>query len=380
MISKDLVNGKNSVQYKIKKISGDASFREFFRIEKKNTSTILVKANKDKFRNLIIYSAINELLIKNKIKAPKLVQEYFKQNMMEIENLGSQSFLNYIKNRKYKFNDYKKLVEIIINLQKINFNKQIKFKKNTIKIKDHNLLELHKESNLFFDWYLKNNSKKKEFKKNKNKIQKELHALYKKLYFQEMCFVHRDFHASNIMVKNKKFGLIDSQDALRGNLLYDVASLIDDVRIKLPIKLKFSLFSYYLSKTPKIKKMTEKILAQNDFDILSVQRNLKILGIFVRLFKRDNKSSYLKYLPYIWQLLELRLKNPIFINLKHLLSAKNNDYAFFWEVTYIILKRGYSIKEIPVKLIYRKLGKSKMKFSHIIYSLLYLFKIFISKK
>jgi len=71
------------------------------------------------------------------------------------------------------------------------------------------------------------------------------------------------------------------------------------------------------------------------------------------------------------------LKN---INLKDILSAKNNDYAFFWEVTYIILKRGYSIKEIPVKLIYRKLGKSKMKFSHIFYSLLYLFKIFIFKK
>ena len=68
------------------------------------------------------------------------------------------------------------------------------------------------------------------------------------------------------------------------------------------------------------------------------------------------------------------------INLKDILSAKNNDYAFFWEVTYIILKRGYSIKEVPVKLIYRKLGKSKMKISHIILSLLYLFKIFIFKK
>ena len=68
------------------------------------------------------------------------------------------------------------------------------------------------------------------------------------------------------------------------------------------------------------------------------------------------------------------------INLKDILSAKNNDYAFFWEVTYIILKRGYSIKEIPVKLIYRKLGKSKMKFIHILYSLLYLFKIFILQK
>ena len=320
MISKGLAVGKNLMQYKIKKISGDASFREFYKIEKNSRSTILVKANKDKFRNLIIYAAINELLIKNKIKAPKLVQEYFVKNMMEIENLGSYSFLEHIKNKKNKFDDYKRLIELIIKLQKINFKKYIKFRNNKIIIKKYNLPELHKESDLFFYWYLKNNSEKKEFKKNKDKIKKELNVLYKKLYFQEMCFVHRDFHASNIMVKNKKFGLIDSQDALRGNLLYDVASLIDDVRIKLPIKLKSSLFSYYLSKTSKIKNNTEKLLAQNDFDILSVQRNLKILGIFVRLFKRDHKLSYLKYLPYIWELLELRLKNPIFINLKYLLN------------------------------------------------------------
>ena len=320
MISKGLAVGKNLMQYKIKKISGDASFREFYKIEKNSRFTILVKANKDKFRNLIIYAAINELLIKNKIKAPKLVQEYFVKNMMEIEDLGSYSFLEHIKNKKNKFNDYKKIIELIIKLQKINFKKYIKFRNNKIIIKKHNLPELHKESDLFFDWYLKNNSEKKEFKKNKDKIKKELNVLYKKLYFQEMCLVHRDFHASNIMVKNKKFGLIDSQDALRGNLLYDVASLIDDVRIKLPIKLKSSLFSYYLSKTSKIKNNTEKLLAQNDFDILSVQRNLKILGIFVRLFKRDHKLSYLKYLPYIWELLELRLKNPIFINLKYLLN------------------------------------------------------------
>jgi len=311
-------SGKNSMLYKIKKISGDASFREFYKIEKNFKSTILVKASKDKFKNLIVYAAINELLIKNKIKAPKLIQENFSKNMMEIENIGNHSFLDYIKNKKDKINDYKKIIELIIKLQKINFKKDFKFKKNKIKINKYNLTTLHKESDLFFDWYLKNNTKKNFFYK--NQIKKELNTLYKKLYFQEMCFVHRDFHASNIMVKNKKFGLIDSQDALRGNLLYDIASLIDDVRIKLPKNLKSKPFNHYLHKSKKIKKKKEKLLAKNDFDILSIQRNLKILGIFVRLGKRDSKPSYLKYLPYIWKLLELRLKNPIFINLKYLLD------------------------------------------------------------
>ena len=317
-------SGRNLMQYRIKKISSDASFREFYKIEKNLKSTILVRANKDKFRNLIIYAAVNEILIKNKINAPKLIQEYFSNNMMEIENLGNHSFLEHVKNKKDKFNDYKKLIELIVKLQKIKFKKNIRFKNHKIKIKKYNISELHKESDLFFDWYLKNNGKKKEFKKNKNIIKKELNILYKKLYFQEMCFVHRDFHASNIMIKNKRFGLIDSQDAISGNLLYDVASLIDDVRIKLPAKLKSLLFNYYLSKTTKIKNNKEKLLAKDDFDILSVQRNLKILGIFIRLCKRDRKLIYLKYLPYIWKLLELRLKNPIFINLRYLLNKAIN--------------------------------------------------------
>jgi dolichol-phosphate mannosyltransferase len=67
------------------------------------------------------------------------------------------------------------------------------------------------------------------------------------------------------------------------------------------------------------------------------------------------------------------------IKLKDILAAKNNDYAFFWELTYIIKKKNHSIYEVPVQLIYRKLGKSKMKIKHILFSLLYLFKIASTK-
>jgi len=120
-------------------------------------------------------------------------------------------------------------------------------------------------------------------------------------------------------VKKNNIGIIDSQDIIKGNLLYDVASLLDDVRIILPLNLKSKLFNYYISRTKKIK-TNEQNLAKDDFDILSVQRNLKILGIFVRLYKRDKKASYLKYLPYTWRLLELRLKNSIFNDLRSLLD------------------------------------------------------------
>jgi len=133
------------------------------------------------------------------------------------------------------------------------------------------------------------------------------------LNFNNNTFVHRDFHISNIMIDKKKLGLLDSQDAIIGNPLYDVASLIDDVRINLKENLQDKLFKYYCLNSKLKKESNQKL--KNDFDILSLQRNLKILGIFVRLYKRDGKRQYLKYIPYTWQLIERRLNNPSFQNL-----------------------------------------------------------------
>ena len=79
-------------------------------------------------------------------------------------------------------------------------------------------------------------------------------------------------------------------------------------------KLQNDLLNFYHKNSKFKKEKIEKL--KNDFDILSVQRNLKILGIFVRLFKRDNKDNYLRFLPYTWLLIEKRLENPAFKNLK----------------------------------------------------------------
>ena len=303
------------MEYKLKKISGDASFREFYRIQKDFKSSIIVFAKKDKFKNLVTYSAVNKILNTNGILAPKLLNNFTNKNIIEIADLGKTSFYNFIKNKKNKLSNYKKLIDIIIKMQKIKLKKEYNFKSNQIKFEKYNSYNLHKESDLFFDWYLKYLFTKKKSKQMKIKIRKELNRLYKRLKLRNNCFTHRDFHASNVMISGKKFGLIDSQDAIIGNPLYDVASLIDDVRIKIPQKTKEKLFNYYLKKT-RFKKKDLK----NDFDILSVQRNLKILGIFARLHVRDKKSNYLKFLPYTWKLIEMRLKNPIFYNLKNLID------------------------------------------------------------
>ena len=119
-----------------------------------------------------------------------------------------------------------------------------------------------------------------------------------------------------MLVKNQ-IGLIDSQDALIGNRAYDLASLIDDVRFKTSKSFKKKIFNFYVKKQKKLDINKFK----NDFEILSILRNLKIIGIFTRLAIRDGKKDYLKLIPYTWELIDLRVnENKIFDDLKNLLN------------------------------------------------------------
>ena len=108
------------------------------------------------------------------------------------------------------------------------------------------------------------------------------------------------------MLFKKKLAIIDTQDAVIGNEAYDLASFVDDVRYKTSNSFKKKIYGFYLKKN---KKYLNKTLFLNDFEILSVLRNLKIIGIFTRLARRDNKSIYLKLIPYTWKLIDLRCKN-----------------------------------------------------------------------
>jgi len=302
------------MKYKLKKISGDASFREFYRLKKNNKTSIIVSAKKEKFKNLAVYAVINNVLNNNRINAPKLLSNHYKNDMIEISDLGEKSFYDLVISKKNKLNSYKSLIKLLIKMQKIKVKKIYKFEKLKIKISKYTLSNLHKESDLFFDWYLKYILRNKKISKIKKVLRSELNKVYKKLIYKNNTFVHRDFHISNVMINKSKLGIIDSQDAIIGNPLYDVSSVIDDVRIKLSNKLQKKLLDFY-HKNSKLKNdHIEKL--KNDFDILSVQRNLKILGIFVRLYKRDNKDNYLKFLPNTWTLIEKRLQNPALKKLK----------------------------------------------------------------
>ena len=140
--------------------------------------------------------------------------------------------------------------------------------------------------------------------------------LLSKLKNTNSTFVHRDFHVSNLMEYKNKIAVLDSQDALYGNIAYDPASLIDDVRYKTSKILKEKIYNQFVKS-----KKNNLINFKNDFEILSVLRNLKIIGIFTRLSARDKKNNYLKLIPYAWKLIELRInKNENFKELKFILD------------------------------------------------------------
>ena len=312
------------MKYKILPIAGDASFRKFYRFTLNNNSKIIVSSKEEKYKNLVAYSAINKFLRKNKILAPKLLAHDYLKGIIVIEDFGDISFHKVLLKQKKKLTTYKKLIDLLLKIQKIKPKSRIK---NIIDkphvINKYSNKYLHKESDLFFDWYLPLFLNRKKVLKVKKKTKKILTLLYNSLNFPNSCFVHRDYHVQNLMKVGKKIGVIDSQDALIGNPAYDLVSLIDDVRIRTSKKLKDQIYSYYLKKTSKIYRINSKKFSE-DFNTLSVQRSLKIIGIFSRLFKRDKKNNYLKLIPYTWQLLEMRMGSEAFSKLKEILDRNIN--------------------------------------------------------
>jgi aminoglycoside/choline kinase family phosphotransferase len=303
----------------LKKIKGDASFRSFYRKKNNKRNSIIIYATKEKEKNLLIYDAINSLLIKNKIIAPKLYKENYKKNFIEIEDFGDATVFKLLKRKgSNKINLYKRSIYLLSKIKKIKQKKIKNFKGKNYKVPVYEDNKLFKEAKLFSDWYTTKYISKKKLPTLNIEINKQIKFLLSNLKLKNDIFVHRDFHVSNLMKYKKELATIDTQDALIGNRAYDLASLIDDVRFKSNKKLKDNIYNYYL-KLNKNKINTDILL--NDFEILSVMRNMKIIGIFSRLAVRDKKKKYLKLIPYAWKLIELRIKNnQIFDGLKRTLD------------------------------------------------------------
>jgi hypothetical protein len=128
--------------------------------------------------------------------------------------------------------------------------------------------------------------------------------------------VHRDYHSENMMYLPEReginaLGILDFQDALFGSPIYDLVSLLEDARIRVPRDLALDCVEYYSKKKGLD---TDSVLL--NYHILGAQRNSRILGVFARKFMRDKADGYLKYIPLVLEYLEHDLSHPELTELK----------------------------------------------------------------
>ena len=162
----------------LKNIKGDASFRSFYRKRNNKKKTVIVYSRKEKEKNLLIYDAINKLLIKNKILAPKLFNENYNKNYIEIEDFGDITLFKLLKKRKKnQLKLLKDVIDLLKKIQKIKQSKIKNFKGNYYKIPKYGKKKLFKEAKLFCNWYVTKYLTKTNASKLNNLLNEEIKFL-----------------------------------------------------------------------------------------------------------------------------------------------------------------------------------------------------------
>jgi len=276
-----LIRNKIS-NYKLEQIRSDASFREYYRVLGKNL--LIMHAPKDKGESLVNFEKINKVLSSINLSVSKIYDADYQNDLLLIEDFGNDIF-----STKLNHNNEKDLYEKAINLLSIIHNNSDLEVQN---LKKYNFEILLNESLLFIEWYLEKHLKLNLNNSEKNEFQNILERQFNSLTLKQNSLVLRDFHVDNLIYLDDRdginqLGLIDYQDALVGSSVYDFTSLIEDVRHPIQDDLKNSLVEIY----SKLISVDQNELKKG-ISFYSIQRNLKIVGIFSRLKYRDDKKNY----------------------------------------------------------------------------------------
>jgi hypothetical protein len=302
-LEKQKISTKNLVA-----IKSDASFRKYYRLE---NNILAMDAAPEKGESVSKFSEIARILHSFNLSAPKIIDVNNKEGFILLEDFGDKIFSTYM-NKENKMNLYKKAIDVLIDI-KIKSNQN---KSSLSKLTTYNFEELYRESNLFIEWFIEQKLRMQISNKKREEFYQILQQAFLNIKSQNDTLVLRDYHVDNLILKDhkeplKQVGLIDFQDALLGSSFYDLASLLEDVRMPLNENEKEELVKYYINMT---NENYETVLREINF--FSLQRNLKILGIFNRLSIRDGKARYLEYLPATFNFIKSNLKSSLFFDMK----------------------------------------------------------------
>jgi len=267
--------------------SSDASFRRYFRVTHTQGQHIIMDAPPEK-ENTEAFIRIAQLFKSANINVPAIYQQDLAQGFLLLDDFGCHCFLDKL-NPDNATDLYSSAFKTLQRLQTTP-----SLSKSQLPCYDEALL--NRELDIFYDWFLAeylNLSIPENIKKTLNQI-----LITSALEQPQVC-VHRDFHSRNLMfLPDNSPGIIDFQDAVIGPITYDLVSLLRDCYISWPEESVITWMTTYFQQINKLGLInTDLATFTRWFDLMGLQRHLKAIGIFSRLYLRDNKPTYLADIP-----------------------------------------------------------------------------------
>lgn len=292
----NFLDSNNIKNYRITEIQGDASIRRYFRVNFIDNSITKIIMDCPKDEGLEKFCQIDQILITEGFYAPKILYQDLENGLLLLEDLGDNTAKKFIEhNCQQEEEIYLQATKILLDLHKVDSQKY--------QIEPYDQDILLKEVNLFVEWYLPNIKKISLSESQLIDWQDSWLKVFSQISSNKVICL-RDYHSQNLMINQEhKIALIDFQDALIGSPAYDLQSLLEDIRRNIDTKLSQKIFNFYIENSS-----FDKAEIIKDYQILSLQRNIKIIGIFSRLSYRDKKHKYLDFLPKLIDLVKNSLK------------------------------------------------------------------------
>ena len=272
-------------------VSGDASFRRYFRLTGADSSWICVDAPPEKEDNPK-FIAIARSWSEQGVHVPAVLSEDIDQGFMLLEDFGDQLLwpaLHDGADHERVLSLYKQSIDELIRIQKLNADE----------LPEYDGALLRQEVSLFSDWLCERQVSLSLSADEHRLIADVTDILVDSALAQSQVVVHRDYHSRNLMLcSDGALGVIDFQDAVRGAVTYDLVSLLRDCYVRWPHEIVDELTAYYHEKASLTGVLDMPFDAfSRAFDLMGMQRHLKAAGIFARLNIRDGKAGYLADIP-----------------------------------------------------------------------------------
>lgn len=287
----------DTVEPNLSPASSDASFRRYFRVEADNRSYIVMDAPPE-YEDIEPYIKTAERLLQIGLNVPEIIAIDRNQGFVLLTDLGTETYLDCL-NEDNVDRLYGDALGALIVLQTGTFTDP-----NYFPAYDRSLLS--SEMALFPEWYIRKHLEYPLDHEQKTLIDNTLSLVCDSALEQPKVWVHRDYHSRNLMpTKYNNPGILDFQDAVSGPITYDLVSLLRDCYIEWPKQriLEWALGYQALAIQSGLPLDVAEEQFIKWFDYMGVQRHIKVLGIFSRLFHRDGKPDYLNDLPLVWSYL-----------------------------------------------------------------------------